>query len=100
MRGSLSATNRAMLPFTDQKVTFIAHIFKKALLILRLFICAYRIKSNLFEYVSGVNIGGVGTYLYDVTANEAPAAVPVVTKAGEEKKVASRGPVKGEKYVE
>ncbi|XP_051909252.1 cysteine-rich protein 2-like [Hippocampus zosterae] len=46
----------------------------------------------------GVNIGGVGTYLYDAPTNEAPPAVPLVTKAREEKQVASLGPEKGASF--
>lgn len=52
--------------------------------------------------VSGVNIGGAGSYVYDAPVNEAPAAVSMETNAKpeEEKRAPARGPVKGEKYVE
>lgn len=52
--------------------------------------------------VSGVNIGGAGSYVYDNPVNEAPAAVSMETdgKLEEERKAPARGPVKGEKYVE
>lgn len=52
--------------------------------------------------VSGVNIGGAGSYVYDNPVNEAPAAVSMETdgKPEEEKKAPARGPVKGEKYVQ
>lgn len=55
-----------------------------------------------FARVSGVNIGGVGSYVYDNPVNEAPAAVSLETdgKPEEVKKAPVRGPVKGEKYVE
>lgn len=55
-----------------------------------------------FARVSGVNIGGAGSYVYDNPVNEAPAAVSLETdgKPEEAKKAPARGPVKGEKYVE
>ena len=49
------------------------------------------------HHVSGVNIGGAGSYVYNTPANEAPASVSMETdaKPAEEKRPPVRGPVKG-----
>lgn len=55
----------------------------------------------MFACVSGVNIGGAGSYVYDAPVNEAPAALSMETdaKPEEQRKAPARGPVKGEKHV-
>lgn len=98
MMGNLTATSPATLPSLGQKVSF---------LFCCCFFCVYTLVSaphwsfTTFACVSGVNIGGAGSYVYDNPVNEAPAAVSMETdgKPEEEKKAPARGPVKGEKYV-
>lgn len=49
--------------------------------------------------ITGVNIGGAGSYVYDNPTNEAQAAGSLETDSkpqDEEKKASARGPVKGE----
>lgn len=91
--GLLTATSPATPPSLDQKVPF---PLKPKTELFFFFVDHVQVCNCL---LSGVNIGGAGSYVYDAPANEAPAAVSLETDAKpglEVKKASARGPVKGE----
>lgn len=94
MMGSHSAISHATPPSTGPKVQHLVITFKMC-------VCVCVHFTGVCVWVSGVNIGGAGSYVYDAPANEAPAAVSMETdgKPEEVKKAPARGPVKGETLV-
>uniref|UniRef100_A0A3P9L9I1 Cysteine-rich protein 2-like n=1 Tax=Oryzias latipes TaxID=8090 RepID=A0A3P9L9I1_ORYLA len=64
-----------------------------------LFLSCKPLFAPLCALLRRVNIGGAGSYVYDATANEAPAAVSMETDSKpEEKKASGRGPVKAASF--